>query len=55
VLPWFLVGRIVRPSSFNSGAAGLYDRFAVPVGAFVERLVPPPVGKNLLSIAKKRG
>jgi SAM-dependent methyltransferase len=53
VLPWFVVGRIVRPSTFNAGAAGLYDRFAVPLGAFVEGLVPPPIGKNLLSIATK--
>jgi SAM-dependent methyltransferase len=53
IAPWFVAGRVVRQQSFNAGAAGLYDRFAVPVGAFLEGIVEPPIGKNLLSISHK--
>jgi len=53
IAPWFVAGRVVRQQSFNAGAAGLYDRFAVPVGAFIEGIFQPPIGKNLLSIGRK--
>jgi SAM-dependent methyltransferase len=54
IVPWFVAGRVLRQRSFSAGAAGLYDRIAVPVGAFLERIAPPPIGKNLLSIGRKR-
>jgi len=51
VLPWWfsyrLLGRSVTP-----GAVGLYDRFVVPVMRRIESAVPPPVGKNLLLVAR---
>jgi SAM-dependent methyltransferase len=53
IAPWFVAGRVVRQQSFNAGAAGLYDRFAVPVGAFIEGIFQAPIGKNLLSISRK--
>ena len=31
VLPWLIVGRVLRQSKQNEGAAHSYDRFAVPV------------------------
>ncbi len=55
ILPWFVAGRVLRQRSFNADAARLYDRLAVPVGAFLEGIVEPPVGKNLLSIGRKTG
>lgn len=51
VLPWWisyrLLGRSVVP-----GAVNLYDRLVVPVMRRVESTVPPPVGKNLLLVAR---
>ena len=52
VLPWFVAGRILRRPRFDPGAARLYDRFFVPVGARLERLFSPPLGKNLTCIAE---
>jgi SAM-dependent methyltransferase len=51
VLPWFITGRILRQTRFNAAAAQLYDRTGVRLGRLAEALAPPPVGKNVLSIA----
>jgi 2-polyprenyl-3-methyl-5-hydroxy-6-metoxy-1,4-benzoquinol methylase len=52
VIPWFVAGRILRQSSFNERAVRLYDRLVVPVGARLERLWSPPLGKNLICVAE---
>lgn len=33
----------------------LYDRFVVPVTQALEKIIPPPIGKNVLLIARKDG
>jgi SAM-dependent methyltransferase len=53
VLPWFITGRILRQRRFSRGAAQVYDRVAVPLGATVERWITPPLGKNLLALARR--
>lgn len=53
VLPWFVAGRVLRQTRFNPDAAKLYDQTGVRVGAFAERFVKPPVGKNILCIARR--
>jgi SAM-dependent methyltransferase len=54
VLPWFLFIRLLR-RELNGAGVGAYDRWVVPVARTVERVVPPPIGKNLLCIARKPG
>lgn len=53
VLPWFVTGRLIKAREFNAKAARLYDTVAVPVGSRVEKLVAPPIGKNLMCIAQR--
>jgi SAM-dependent methyltransferase len=53
VVPWLIAGRILRQTRFDPNAARLYDRFFVPVGSRLERLVEPGLGKNLLCIAER--
>lgn len=53
VIPWFVAGRVMRQREFNGAATKLYDRVVVPLGARLERLVVPPLGKNLLCIARR--
>jgi hypothetical protein len=36
------------------GLAKVYDSFVVPVESVIERVVAPPVGKNVILIAEKR-
>jgi hypothetical protein len=55
VLPWFVLGRILRRSSHSAGAAKIYDRFVVPVARSLERLVQPAIGKNLICVARRAG
>jgi SAM-dependent methyltransferase len=52
VIPWFLAGRVLRRPRFDESASQLYDRFFVPVGAALERVLEPPLGKNLVCIAE---
>lgn len=52
VLPWLLFVRLLR-RELNAGGVGAYDRWVVPVARTLERLVPPPLGKNLLCIARR--
>lgn len=53
VLPWFIVGRVLRMSSVSRRGAILYDRIAVPVLRRLEGRVKPPIGKNLVCVAVK--
>lgn len=52
VIPWWLVGKVMRARSFGGPLGPLYDRLVVPVMSRVEGVVTPPVGKNLLCVAR---
>lgn len=53
ILPWFIKYRLMRSLSMESAAVQLYDRIAVPIIKPLENLIHPPIGKNLLVVAKK--
>ncbi len=53
VLPWFVMGRVLRRKRFDTGSVHLYDRFGVPLTALVEARIVPPVGKSLWCVAQK--
>jgi SAM-dependent methyltransferase len=55
ILPWFFAGRVRRSQEFPEGAAKLYDRWVVPVARAVETRIKPPIGKNLLCVARATG
>jgi SAM-dependent methyltransferase len=52
-IPWFIVNRLGGATEFNLAAARLYDTVGVPLTRSLERLFPPPFGKNLIFIARK--
>ncbi len=54
VLPWFFLGRVRRMREFSPRWAGLYDRLVVPIARAIEKYFKPPLGKNLLCIARTR-
>ena len=54
VLPWFFLGRVRRIKEFSPRWARLYDRLVVPLAHAVEKAFTPPLGKNLLCIARAR-
>ena len=52
VLPWFFAGRVSRSGRFSDRAAKIYDRLVVPIARAAEKYIKPPIGKNLLAIAR---
>ncbi len=53
VLPWFVMGRVLKRKRFDSAAAVGFDRVVAPVMSRVERVLPLPFGKNLLAVARR--
>lgn len=52
IIPWY-INFVLLKNSMSGGSVSLYDRLVVPVMRVMERLVPIPVGKNLLLVARK--
>lgn len=49
---WFVVCRVLR-QELSPGKVSLYDRFVMPVTGVCGRWLNPPLGKNLMAIARK--
>lgn len=54
VLPWFVLCKLFRLPPSNRSVV-LYDKLVVPAMRFAEGIVSPPVGKNLLLVARRTG
>ncbi|MEO5334748.1 MAG: class I SAM-dependent methyltransferase [Magnetococcus sp. YQC-5] len=52
ILSWFLL-KISRSTRLNLQMVKIYDRWVVPSARWLENRIPPPVGKNLLLVARK--
>ncbi len=52
IIPWY-INFVLLKNSIGGGSVTLYDRLVVPPMQLLERLVTPPLGKNILLIAKK--
>lgn len=52
ILPWYVAFVLLR-RPITGTKVDLYDRFVVPLMRRIERHVTPPIGKNLLLIARK--
>ena len=52
VLPWLLYVRLLR-RELTKSTVGFYDRYVVPLTRALERRVSPPLGKNLLCVARR--
>jgi hypothetical protein len=56
VLPYWLVYRVLGVETLGSGSNAIYDRLIVPVSKRLQRaLVHPPLGKNLILVARRSG
>ena len=52
IIPWYVYFVLMR-RSIGRSPVSLYDRLVVPVMRPIERLITPPIGKNLLLVARK--
>jgi hypothetical protein len=53
VFPWFLLNKLMGATTFNPKLVHINDKFAVPISAAVERVISPPLGKNIILVARK--
>lgn len=53
IVPWWIVHTLGGKVRFDPRLSKLYDRLVVPVGRALEALFPPPLGKNIVLIARK--
>ena len=54
ILPWYLMNTIIGATEFNPTLVKLYDRIGVPATKFFERIINPPLGKNLMLVAERK-
>jgi SAM-dependent methyltransferase len=52
-LGWFVAGRILRVQSISTRTIALNERFIVPVGRRIERVIHPPFGQSLIAGARR--
>jgi len=52
IIPWY-INFVLLKNKISSGSVSIYDRLVVPVIRVMEKSVSPPIGKNVLVIAKK--
>lgn len=52
-LGWWLFNTLGGAMTFNARMVSFYDRFVVPPARLLEGLVPPPLGKNLVVVARR--
>jgi SAM-dependent methyltransferase len=52
-LGWFVAGRIFRVQSISTRTVALNERFIVPVGRRIERVIRPPFGQSLIAGARR--
>ncbi len=52
MLAWFVVCRILG-QELSPMKVGIYDRFVMPVTSLLGRRLSPPLGKNLMAIARR--
>lgn len=53
IVPWWLVNTVCGNTRFDPRAFRLYDAVGIPLTRLAERLVAPPLGKNVLAVAVK--
>jgi phospholipid N-methyltransferase len=51
ILPWYFFNTLGGKTDFNPFAVKLYDSIGVPVTKFLESIILPPIGKNLIAVA----
>jgi hypothetical protein len=52
IIPWY-IAFVLMNRTISEGKVSLYDRVVVPVMRAIEGWIPPPIGKNLLLVARK--
>jgi len=52
IIPWY-VNFVLLKNTFTAGSVALYDKLVVPPMRAFEKTIAPPIGKNILMVARK--
>jgi SAM-dependent methyltransferase len=52
IIPWY-VNFVLLKNTFSAGSVALYDKVVVPPMRLFEKAITPPIGKNILLVARK--
>ena len=52
---WWFLNVVLKRKTIDSNSAILYDRIGIPITRWIERIIKPPFGKNLILVARKIG
>jgi SAM-dependent methyltransferase len=55
ILPWFVFNRLLGVTRFSRPLVGVNDALIVPIGRWIEGRFEPPLGKNLILVARRPG
>ncbi len=53
IVPWWLINTLAGQTEFNPFLVKIYDIVFVPISRFIEAIVTPPVGKNIVIVARR--
>jgi 2-polyprenyl-3-methyl-5-hydroxy-6-metoxy-1,4-benzoquinol methylase len=53
IIPWYINARLLKKANLSTISVKLYDRLVIPIIKPIETFIPPPIGKNLLIVARK--
>ena len=53
ILPWWLLNTLGGATTFNPTLVKIYDSLFVPVTRLLESRIAPPIGKNLVAVARR--
>jgi len=53
IVPWWLVNTLGGKKNLDLRMTRAYDYFGVPATRFIEGLIPAPIGKSILLVAKR--
>jgi 2-polyprenyl-3-methyl-5-hydroxy-6-metoxy-1,4-benzoquinol methylase len=54
IAPWWVKYCLLKSDAMGPAGVRLYDRFVVPATRRLESIISPPLGKNVIAIARKR-
>jgi SAM-dependent methyltransferase len=53
IWPWWILNTLCGATTFNPALVRIYDAVFVPIARFMERHLSPPIGKNLVAVARR--
>ncbi len=52
IIPWFIVFKLFIRTLIGNQVS-IYDKFLIPIIKLIEKIIPIPIGKNILIVGKK--